>query len=128
MFKHALLALAMTGAALSAAQAAEFKKFDRAEFTAAQAAGKPALIDVAAWWCPVCKSQSNTIKAAVTDAKYNNLTIYRLDYDKHPEEWKAFGATKQATLIAFKGKQETGRLAYKTDKAEINALLASTVR
>ena len=128
MIRHALAAFAASSIAISAAQAAEFKPFDRAQFNAAQAAGKPVLVDVAAWWCPVCHSQDSTIKKTVADPAYNNLTVFKINYDKQKDEWKSFGATKQATLIAFKGGREVGRLAYKTNKDEINTLLASTVR
>ena len=128
MIRHALAAFALSAIAVTAAQAAEFKPFDRAQFNAAQASGKPVLVDVAAWWCPVCHSQDGTIKKAVADPKYNNLTIFKINYDKQKDEWKSFNVTKQATLIAFKGGHEVGRLAFKTNKDEINALLASTVR
>jgi thioredoxin 1 len=107
--------------------AAEFRAFDRATFTAAQAAGKPILIDVHAWWCPVCASQAATIKTAAAAPAYDQLVVFRIDYDKQKVDWRSFGATQQATLIAFKGSRETGRIAYDTDKAKIGAVLASTL-
>ena len=128
MIRHVLAAFALASIAAASAQAAEFKPFDRAQFDAAQAAGKPVLVDVAAWWCPVCHSQEGTIKKTVADPAYNDLTIFKINYDKQKDEWKRFGVTKQATLIAFKSGREVGRLAFKTNKDEINALLASTVR
>ena len=128
MIRHVLAAFALASIAAASAQAAEFKPFDRAQFNAAQAAGKPVLVDVAAWWCPVCHSQEGTIKKTVADGAYDKLTIFKINYDKQKDEWKRFGVTKQATLIAFRGGREIGRLAFKTNKDEINALLASTVR
>lgn len=128
MIRHALAALVASSFAATAAHTAEFKPFDRAQFNAAEAAGQPVLVDVAAWWCPVCHSQNRTIKAAVADPKYNALTIFELNFDKQKDEWKNFGVTRQATLIAFKGGHEVGRLAFRTDKDEIKTLLASTVR
>jgi len=50
----ALFATAML--AVAPAHAAEFRDFDQAAFAAAQAAGRPILLDVHAWWCPVCAS------------------------------------------------------------------------
>lgn len=110
------------------AAAAEFKAFDRATFDAAQKAGRPILIEVNAWWCPVCSSQSRTIKATVAAPAYANLLVLRINYDKQKSEWKAFGVQKQSTLITFKGGRELGRLSYITDKAKIQALLATTIR
>lgn len=51
--------------------AAEFRNFDHAAFTAAQAQGRPILLDVHAWWCPVCASQNHTIKKTVKSAAYD---------------------------------------------------------
>ncbi len=123
----ALVAMAATIAATAPVAAAEFRDFDRATFDAAQTAGRPTLIDVHAWWCPVCASQSRTVKAASADPKYAKLLVLRIDYDKQKPEWKSFNVTKQATLIAFKGGHEIGRVAFQTNKDIINGLLASTV-
>jgi thioredoxin 1 len=125
--RNALIAF---GAALSlaaAAQAAEVRKFDTASLAAAQAQGRPILVDVKAWWCPVCASQNRTIKAAIADPRYSNLLILELNYDGQKPEWRALNVRKQATLIAYRGRRELGRIEFKTDKAQINALLASTV-
>ncbi len=122
---RALVAAAIVVAAPAAA--AEFKPFDRAQFEAAKAAGGPVLVDVAAWWCPVCHSQESTIKAAVADPRFAKLTVFTINYDKQKPEWRQLGVTKQATLIGFRGGHEVGRVAFQTDKALIKALLASTV-
>ncbi|OAH45376.1 thioredoxin [Sphingobium yanoikuyae] len=126
----------MTGALFAAtmlaaapAHAAEFRDFDHAAFAAAQAEGRPILLDVHAWWCPVCASQNHTIKQTVSTSKaYDRLIIFRINYDKQKPVWQSFGVRKQATLIAFHGRQEVGRIQYMTNKDKINALLASTVR
>ena len=110
------------------AQAAEVVDYTDAGFAAAQASGKPILVDVAAWWCPVCHSQNVTIKQIVASPRYAKLVIFKINYDKQKAEWRKFGVTKQGTLIGFRGKQETSRLAFQTDKTQIAALLASTVR
>ncbi len=122
----AALALAAVAAP---AHAAEVKKYDRAAFEAAKAAGKPVLVDVKAWWCPICASQNGTIKRAVTgNPAYAQLVIFELDYDKQKADWQALGVHKQGTLIGYKGNQEVGRIEFKTDKAQINGLLQSVVK
>lgn len=109
------------------AQAAEVKKFTANEFAAAQAAGKSILVDVKAPWCPICASQHGTIQTAIASSKFNKLTIFEIDYDTQKDVWRGLGVRKQGTLIAYKGKQEVGRVEFKTDKMVINDLLASAV-
>ena len=128
--KHFLasLALALSIGFGGAVNAAEYRRFARADFEAAQAAGRPILVDVAAWWCPTCASQKGSIKAAAADATFAKLIIYRLDYDKQKSDWKRFGVQRQSTLIAFKGTKETGRSVGDTDKARIQALMKSAAQ
>ncbi len=110
------------------AYAAEFKDFDSASFAAAKAQNRPILIDVAAWWCPVCASQARTISKAVATPAYDKLIIFKINYDKQKPIWQSFGVQKQGTLIAYHGAQERGRLAFVTDKMEIATLIAQTVK
>jgi thioredoxin 1 len=122
-------AIAMAAIAIAApALAAEEKPFTQAEFAAAQAAGRPVLVDVAAWWCPVCASQGRSIKAITASPAYAKLLILKVNYDGQKDVWRGLGVTKQATLIAYRGRQEVGRIAFQTDRAQIGALLASAVR
>ncbi|UVO53481.1 thioredoxin family protein [Sphingomonas sp. SUN039] len=128
---RALTAISYVAALIGAsapAVAAEYKPFDRATFDAAQKAGRPTLVEVNAWWCPVCASQTNTIKATVGAPEYAKLLILRINFDKQKAEWQAFNVTKQSTLIAFKGGRELGRVSYITDKTKIRDLLALTTR
>lgn len=128
--RTATIALAAPVALFAAmpVQAAEFADFDRAAFEAAQAQGRPILLDVHAWWCPVCGSQARTIKRLATPEAYTKLIVFRINYDTQKDVWRSFGVTKQATLIAFHGRRETGRIAFMTDKAKIADLLAATGR
>ncbi len=126
MFRTALpLIIALTAIA-APATAAEVRAFDAAGFAAAQAAGRPILVDVKAWWCPVCASQNRTIKEAVAAPAYTKLLILEVNYDKQKAEWQALGVRKQGTLIAYRGKAEVGRLEFQTDRDAINGLLAKT--
>jgi thioredoxin-like negative regulator of GroEL len=110
----------------AAAQAGTRADFDRAAFNAAQAANKPVLVEVSAWWCPVCASQSRTIEGALNDPRNRDLVVFRLNYDKQKAEWHSFGVRKQGTLIAFKGRSEVGRLEFVTDRDAIRGLIART--
>ena len=120
VFSFALLAA-------SPSKAAEFKEFDASAFAAAQAAGRPVLLDVSAWWCPVCASQNATIKQTVGATTYAKLLILHIDFDRQEPIWRGFDVVKQATLIGFKGKREVGRLEFVTDKTQIKSLLDTVV-
>ncbi len=119
----AFAAMLLTAPALSAD---EWQPFDRGAFTAAQAKDLPILLDVHAWWCPVCASQARTIHRIVANGQHPRLVVFRIDYDKQKDIWRGLGVQKQATLIAFHGRRETGRIAYMTDQVKIAQLIAST--
>ncbi|TKD53110.1 thioredoxin family protein [Sphingomonas baiyangensis] len=121
-----LAAAALVVAISAPAQAADIRPFDARAFAAAQAAGKPILIEVHAPWCPVCAAQGKAIQKLTAGGAHPDLMIFRIDYDSQKPLWQKFGAQKQSTLIAFRGRTETGRLAYQTDEAKIAALLAGT--
>ena len=127
MFRSLAAAVLITVSISAPALAAERQPFTQAALAAAQAKGRPILVEVRAWWCPVCASQGRTIKETTAAAAYNNLLILSIDFDKQKADWKALGAQKQSTLIGYRGKQELGRVVYTTDKAQINALLARTI-
>jgi thioredoxin 1 len=122
--------IALAGMAFSAAAALAFdeKPFDQANFETAQSSGKPILIDVFAPWCPVCKAQQVIFGGLQQDAKYKDLTVLKVDFDNQPDVLKSFNVRQQSTLIAFKGKTETARSAGDTNKASIEALIATAMK
>ena len=130
-FRFAATATATATAVAATAgpvQAAEFARFDRAASTAAQPQGRPMLLDVHPGWCPVCGSQARTIKRVTTSDAFSKLIVFRINYDSQKDVWRSFNVQKQATLIAFHGTHETGRIAYMTDQVKIADLIASTNR
>jgi thioredoxin 1 len=124
-----LLPLALVAlAAAVPAHAADVRKFDVAAFNAAKAQNRSILVDVKAWWCPVCASQNRTIKKIVANPAYNQLIIFELNFDTQKAERQALSVTRQATLIGYRGQRQVGRLDFVTDKEKIGSLLAATVR
>ncbi|HKT29230.1 thioredoxin family protein [Dyella sp.] len=101
--------------------------FTTAALKAAQAAGKPVLVDAYASWCPTCRKQAPTIDALAKDPAFDKLVILRLDYDKQTEEKRALGIVQQSTLIAFKGEKETDRQVGITDPDQIKKLAQSAL-
>lgn len=108
------------------AAAARHVPFTQAAFEAAQAAGKPILVDVYAPWCPVCRAQQPAIAAAQADPANADLVVFRLDFDGQKAEQRPLRVTGQATLIAFNGRTETGRLQGESANRAVARLIATT--
>jgi thiol-disulfide isomerase/thioredoxin len=108
------------------ARAAEKVNYDANSFAAAQAAGKPILVEIHATWCPTCKAQAPILSDLEKQDKFRNLTVFHVDFDSQKDAVKAFGARMQSTLITFKGSLETGRSVGDTNPSSIAALLDKT--
>ena len=104
----------------------ETKPFDANAFKDAQAQGRPILVDVFAPWCPYCKAQHEVLDQLKSNAAYEKITIFQVDFDHQPDALRTLKVTKQSTLIAFKGEKETGRSVGITDAQKIEDLLLST--
>lgn len=128
MLARIVIAAAATIIAAQPVLAVERQRYSVAALQSAQAQGRPVLVDIAAWWCPVCKSQEAKIKRITADPIFTKLLILRLDFDGQKKEWRALGANRQATLIGYKGRQEVGRVAFQTDEGLIADLLRKTVQ
>ncbi|CAN2533202.1 hypothetical+protein [Methylocapsa aurea] len=103
--------------------AAEKHAFTPQAFEAAQAAGKPILVEIHAPWCPTCKAQQPILEKLGKDHKFDALQVFEVDFDSQKDALRSFRATTQSTLIVFKGKSETGRSVGDTGAASIAALL-----
>lgn len=128
LMRIAVVALASMAYSAGAVLAFDEKPFSQATFEAAQSSGKPVLVDVFAPWCPVCKAQQVVLGGLKQDPKYADLTVLKVDFDNQPDVLKSFNVRQQSTLIAFKGKTETGRSAGDTNKASIEALIATAMQ
>jgi len=126
--RHLLCALALSAAvSFGTAALAMDQKFDQTAFEAAQAAGKPILIEVSAAWCPTCKAQAPILSKLKSEARFKNLASFNIDFDSQKDLLKRFNVRMQSTLIVFKGKQETGRSTGDTNAGSIEALLGKSI-
>jgi thioredoxin 1 len=127
--RRTLFALALSVAATAAIgqSAAPGSTFTSAAFEAAQAAGKPVLVEVTAPWCPTCKAQAPIIKSLSERPEFKNLVILKVDFDSQKVALKSLNVSMQSTLIAFKGKTETGRSTGDTTAAGIEKLFKSAI-
>jgi thioredoxin 1 len=101
--------------------------FDQARFDAARASGAPVLVMVAADWCPTCRAQSPIIARIGNEAGFARLQIFRLDFDGQKPQRRALRASRQATLVAYKGTTEVARSVGATTEAQIRATMQATL-
>lgn len=111
----------------SFAWAAGATPFDQSSFEAAQAVGKPILVEVTAPWCPTCKAQAPTLARLKSDSRFAGLVAFNVDFDTQKDLLAKFSVQKQSTLIVFKGNQEVGRSTGVTDAGAIESLLAKAI-
>ena len=111
----------------SIASAMDKKPFDQTAFEAAQAAGKPILVEVSAPWCPTCKAQAPILSRLRSDPRFKELVSFDIDFDSQKDLLQKFNVRTQSTLIVFKGKQETGRSTGDTNAASIEALIGKSI-
>ena len=121
LFLIIVAAAALTSAFPAAAE--DWKPFDAAAFAAAQKAGKPILIDVFATWCPTCRAQNPILTQLTREPKFDNMVVFKVDFDEQKADVRALKATSQSTLIVYTGETEKGRSVGDTNQASIEALL-----
>lgn len=128
--RHLLAGFALGTVLLSAAGADALTRrlpFDQKAFDAAQASGRPILVEVYASWCPVCKVQRPLLTKLGQIPKYQKIAYFEVDFDRQKEVLRALRVSKQSTLIAFKGKKEIARSTGDTNQASIEALVAKSL-
>ena len=100
MTRRATLLLALGGSLLAgSAFAGEKSNFAQPAFDAAQKAGKPVLVEIAAPWCPTCKTQAPILGELRNQPKFKDLQVFTVDFDSQKDVVKALKAQTQSTLI-----------------------------
>lgn len=123
----ALAGLLLAVASIAPASALQRKTYDEAAVAADQKAGKSIVVHVSAPWCSTCKAQKAAIDAMASDAAYDDVVLYDLDFDSGGDALPALKATSQATLIGYKGRTETGRTVGESSEDSITTLFKSTL-
>ncbi len=124
MFIKTLTASAFSVLALAASALAN-EPFTPEAFAEAQAANSPILVEIAADWCPTCRRQAEVISTLQDAGEIDGLVILRVDYDDQRDIARQFRATRQSTLITFRGETETARAVGITSQNDIAALIAT---
>lgn len=123
----AALVLAAGLAVSAPAFAFDGKPFDVETFAAAQAAGKPILVEVTAPWCPTCKAQKPILSDLTQKAKFKDLIVFEIDFDTQKDLLRRFNVNMQSTLISYKGAREVGRSTGDTNASSIEAQLDKSI-
>ena len=119
----ALTMLPMAALALSPGN----KPYNQPQFDAAQAAGRPILVEVTAPWCSVCEAQAPILARLKGDPKFKDMAAFEIDFDSQKDLLRKLNVRSQSTLIVFRGKAEVGRSTGDTNPASIAALLGKAI-
>lgn len=122
LFKS-LLAVALLASANLAA-ALEIKPYSALALVDLQEAGQAVALHFHADWCPTCRAQEKVFNGWKGDPAVLG-TLLVVNYDNERELRKRLGVRSQSTLIVFKGKAETARLAGDTDPRALAGALGS---
>ena len=120
----ALVALTLAAVPAVRAVAAEQAPYSASAFAAAQAAGKPVVVDVTAPWCSTCAAQKPIVQALLKEPEFKNLVLLHVDFDTQKALLRKLNVREQSTFVVYKGRDEVGRSTGDTDKASIAALFA----
>jgi len=125
--RRLVLAAALLPGALGSVAASEPAAFDQAAFEAAQAAGRPILVEITAPWCPICKTQRPIIARLAREPRFRDLAVFEVDFDGRKDVVRALNARMQSTLIAYRGRTEVGRSVGETQAEWIESFLEKTL-
>lgn len=109
------------------ASALTIKPYSEKAVAVAQAKGAATALLFHADWCPTCRAQEKTLKALEKSSK-RDIMVFFVKYDKEKELRGAKKVRAQSTLIVYRGKAETGRMAGETSAAAITAALESAYK
>jgi thiol-disulfide isomerase/thioredoxin len=127
MSRRIVLAFAAVLPLAFASAASAEETFTNAALEAAQKAGKPVLVEIAAPWCPVCKAQKPILEGLAKNDKFKGFVFLKMDFDTQKDGVRKLNARSQSTLIVFKGTNEVGRSVGDTNPQSVEALLAKAL-
>jgi thioredoxin 1 len=104
--RFSLSALLLALIFASGAWALEKEPFSEARFQELQAEGKLVLVDVFADWCSTCAAQQKVLAKYRAEHPAVELHILEVDFDKDREHVRRLRATRQSTMLLFRGEHQ----------------------
>jgi thioredoxin 1 len=102
-------------------------KFTQAAFEAAQAAGKPVLVEVTAPWCPTCKAQAPILKSLLDRPEFKGMAVFEVDFDSQKDALATLRVQRQSTILTYRGKTEISRTVGETKADAIEKQLRDAI-
>jgi thiol:disulfide interchange protein len=109
------------------AAAAEWQRYSEAKLEAAQAEGKIIYVAVHASWCIICKRQTPVIDALLREKQFEDTVALIVDFDRQRGFLRKYNVPVQATLIAFRGREEISRVMYSANPRDLRAVMESAL-
>lgn len=103
-------------------QALTSRTFDEA----VAGAGVPVIVDFWAEWCPPCHSLAPVLDEIATEHR-DELAVFAVDVDAHPEVAHRFGVMSLPTLLVFDDGQVVKRLVGARGEQHLLAELSDVV-
>ena len=97
--------------------------FSEKDYNSTSSKGKYVLLGFMKDGCATCKSEREACLPVFTESKYNNITPFRVDYDKQAALRSKLHVTTHPTVILMKNKKEVGRLTGPFTAAQLRVLL-----
>jgi thioredoxin 1 len=83
----------------------------------------PVLVDLWAQWCPPCRKMGPVVERLALVAG-ENVTVGKLDVDRHPEVAERYGVRSIPTFLLFRNGQVVERLVGARPFEELLSLVA----
>lgn len=121
------IALALAFLTAGPAAAGEWQRYTAQALEQAQAEGKIVYVAVHASWCSVCKRQIPILAELIDEDKFADAVAFNVDWDTDRRFVRRYNVRTQATVIAFQGHEEVGRLVYNARADALRAVLESAL-
>ena len=119
--------IALNSISFSVQAHAEPISYTQAAFNQLQRDGKSILVIVYASWCPTCRAQAPIIDELLGENEFNSITALLVDFDTQQNILYKLNASKQSTLIVYKGGKEVARSTGDTSFLSIEKLLQKAI-
>lgn len=97
--------------------------FSEKDYTSTMSKGKYVLLGFMKDGCPDCSAQRQSCLPVLMESKYDNVTPFRVDYDKQAALRHKMGVTTHPTVILMRKKKEVGRLTGPFTASQLRSLL-----